>query len=260
MSKVETRLKVARGPPGKRCYAIGDIHGRLDLLHDLVNQIERHSEQRAPRQTAIVLLGDLVDRGPNSNGVLEFCRTFRPRAGRLFVLAGNHEELLLRSIDGDLDAYQTWLAAGGAETARSYGVAAERLISADLEASRKHVADAIPQSHVSFLRSCADSIRFGDYLFVHAGIRPGAPLHSQKPNDLRWIRKSFLNSDVDHGFIVVHGHSQFVDVEIRPNRIGIDTGAYRSGVLTAMWVEDGERGFLQATSDVMDTSDNDLFE
>lgn len=254
------KAKTPRGPAGKRCYAIGDVHGRLDLLKKLLGQIEQHITQLPPKETSIVMLGDLIDRGPNSNEVVEFARTFRPGFARLFVLCGNHEELLLRTLEGDLGAFQTWIASGGVETMQSYGLDPDRLTGFDLEASRRYVADAIPASHATFLRSGADSIRFGDYLLVHAGIRPGQPLQDQAPKDLRWIRKTFLNSEADHGFLVVHGHSQATEIEVRPNRIGIDTGAYHSGILTAAWFEDDQRGFIQARDESGDYDRSDLFE
>lgn len=252
--------KNPKGASGKRCYAIGDVHGRLDLLKDLFDQIRRHASLRSPRETIIVLLGDLIDRGPDSSEVVELVRTFRPDFARLYALAGNHEELLLRTIDGELNAFQAWMTNGGLSTMRSYGVDTSSLAGLDLEDFRRRVTRAIPQSHVMFLRSCADSIRFGDYLLAHAGVRPGRPLEEQTGKDLRWIRQTFLSSDADHGFVVVHGHSQFSEIEIRPNRIGIDTGAYHSGVLTAAWFEDGERGFIQTAGAKMNSPPDTLFE
>jgi serine/threonine protein phosphatase 1 len=248
-----------RGAPGKRCYAIGDVHGRLDLLKDLLQQIARHDASRPERETAIVLLGDLIDRGPSSSEVVEFARTYRPAHARLYVLVGNHEEMMMRALAGDLDAFQTWMANGGLATMRSYGVDTGKLAGMALEDFRQRIADTVPPSHVSFLKSGADSIRFGDYLLVHAGVLPGRPLEEQQSKDLRWIRKAFLSSDFDHGFVVVHGHSQRSEIEVRANRIGIDTGAYHSGVLTAAWIEDDERGFVQTSGPAMDIDDT-LFE
>jgi len=218
----------------------------LDLLKDLLERIAAHDAQRPPRETAIVLLGDLIDRGPDSRGVVEFVRTLRPAYARVFLIAGNHEELLLRALERDDGSLQIWIASGGDTTLRSYGVPFASLEGIGLAEIFRRVGTAIPADHVSFLRSAADSIRCGDYVFVHAGVRPGVALAAQTTNDLRWIRRPFLQSELDHGFLVVHGHSTRTEIEEKKSRIGIDTGAYRSGVLTALWIEDDARGFLQA--------------
>jgi serine/threonine protein phosphatase 1 len=253
-------LRKPCGPSGKRCYAIGDIHGRVDLLADLMDRIEKHDVLRHPRQTSIVLLGDLIDRGPDSKDVVELARTFRSERARLYVLLGNHEEMMLRALDGDLEAFNAWMSNGGLTTMRSYGVDMANLEGLDIEGFRRRVTDCVPPSHLAFLRSSADSIRFGDYLMVHAGIRPGRSIEEQSPKDLRWIRSGFLKSDVDHGFVVVHGHSQNAEIEVRSNRIGIDTGAHHSGILTAVWIEDAERGFLQTAGATMDWTGDGLFD
>lgn len=253
------RTKSPKGPPGKRCYAIGDVHGRLDLLTDLFARIEAHAGSEPVRETIIVLLGDLVDRGPNSRQVIDYVRGYRGPGVRLYSLMGNHEELMLRSLEGDVAAFQSWLTNGGLPTIRSYGVDTFKIQGLSLQSFQQRFAAAVPLDHVAFLKSCPDSIGFGDYLFAHAGVRPGRPLEAQLPRDLRWIREAFLSSHADHGFVVVHGHSQRTEIEIRPNRIGIDTGAYHSGVLTAAWFEDGERGFLQTAGAILDTSQDILF-
>lgn len=258
--KSSGRPSGARGPAGKRCYAVGDVHGRIDLLKDVLEQIMLHDASRRPLETAVVLLGDLIDRGPGSNEVVEFVRRFQSDRFRLFVLMGNHEELMLRSVDGDLDAFHAWMTHGGLATMRSYGVDTKRLAGLELEDFRQRVADALPHSHISFLRSAADSIRFGDYLLVHAGIVPGKTIDQQRARDLRWIRGPFLASDADHGFVVVHGHSQRTEIEVKPNRIGIDTGAYHSGILTAAWFEEGERGFIQTAGPRSDAHADISFE
>lgn len=235
-----------KGSPGMRCYAIGDVHGCLDLLQEILRLIEQHDADREPRDTVIVLLGDLIDRGPDSSGVIEFVRTYRPARARVYVLAGNHEELMLRALDGDTNAFQAWMLNGGGTTALSYGFQLESLVGVNPEQMPRRLAACIPPIHVSFLRFASDSIRFGDYLLTHAGVRPGVALADQTPSDLHWIRTTFLESDIDHGFVVVHGHSMKTEIEVKKNRIGIDTGAYHSGVLTALWIEDDLRGFLQA--------------
>jgi serine/threonine protein phosphatase 1 len=235
-----------KGSPGKRCYAIGDVHGRLDLLQELFDLIEQHDAERPDRETVIVLLGDLIDRGPHSSGVIDFVRTYRPVRARVYLVAGNHEELMLRALHGDATAFQLWMTSGGEATARSYGVDISSLEGIGLENMARRLSAAIPASHIAFLRSAADSIRFGDYLLTHAGVRPGVALEDQTVNDLHWIREPFLTSDFDHGFVVVHGHSAQPAIEERANRVGVDTGAHRTGILTAVWIEDEKRGFLQA--------------
>lgn len=237
---------VRRGPPGKRCYAIGDIHGRLDLLDQLLGEIETHNSARSPRETVVVALGDLIDRGPHSREVVE--RLMQPLAfhARLICLKGNHEEMLVRGLAGETQLLRNWLATGGRDCARSYGVDPILLDDQPDEIIEHNLSHAIPKRHLDFLASLPDTARFGDYLLVHAGVRPGIPLNEQRPSDLRWIRKGFLDNDAEHGFQVIHGHSVSLEVEQRANRIGIDTGAYKTGILTAIWLEDDAHGFLQA--------------
>lgn len=234
-------------PRGRRAYAVGDVHGRLDLLDALLNQIERDVASRPKRETYLILLGDLIDRGPHSREVVERLRTYAPRGIKPVFLIGNHEEILLRLLAGERGILASWLKFGGAECARSYGIDPRQL---GLETEQEALAllnAAVPSEHAEFLRSFADTFRFGDYLFVHAGIRPGVDVALQNQLDLRWIRSPFLEDETDHGFMVVHGHTISPDVDERPNRIGIDTGAYRSGVLTAVGLEGGERWYLSTS-------------
>ena len=235
-------------PAGYRVYAIGDIHGRDDLLADLLEKIELDSSNRPPAKRILVFLGDLIDRGPSSAAVVDRLRTYRPKDTRLVFLAGNHEEVLLQILDGDAQVVPDWLRFGGAECIRSYGVDPVGIRSMAPERAVETIAQAIPAAHSEFLRGFDDTFRAGDYLFVHAGIRPGLPLAEQASSDLRWIREPFLSDGADHGFVVVHGHSIREDVEERSNRIGIDTGAYRYGVLTAIGLEGGDRWYLQASA------------
>ncbi len=243
-----------RGAAGKRCYVIGDIHGRLDLLVNLLTLIAGHDAGRAPKETIIVLLGDLIDRGPDSKGVVALARTWRQgesfgafeSAPRLVVLSGNHEDLLVRGLSGAPSVLSRWLGVGGDATARSYGAAVGDLLGRSPEDIALRLEHAIPRPDIAFMARLPTSARFGDYLLAHAGVRPGVAFEEQSPEDLRWIRKPFLESRVDHGGVVVHGHSETAEVEELANRIGIDTGAYRTGILTALWIEDQERGFIQA--------------
>jgi serine/threonine protein phosphatase 1 len=233
-------------PAGQRVYAIGDVHGRLDLLRDLLAQIEADDQQREPAETTVILLGDLIDRGPQSAETIEYLRSDRPSFATFRFLMGNHEEAMLRSLVEDADPREIgWLSFGGLQTLTSYGVPAQALDLAGPELSaelRRHV----PPQHLAFIISFENMIRIGDYVFVHAGIRPNVTLEEQDEEDLRWIRAPFLNDDSDHGFMVVHGHTITEEPAFRANRLGIDTGAYSSGRLTAIGLQDNERWVLRA--------------
>jgi serine/threonine protein phosphatase 1 len=241
----EARPKGARG---YRAYIVGDIHGRLDLLEQLLGLIQRDRAERPARKTLLVFLGDLIDRGPNSAQVIERLRTFSEKGVRAVFLLGNHEEVLLRILDGDAALITKWRWFGGSECLSSYGVEPAQLAKLSDEEALEAVRNAIPAEHRSFLDSFVDTCRFGDYLFVHAGIRPGVSIEEQLQSDLRWIREPFLFDDTDHGCIVVHGHTINDEVQEKPNRIGIDTGAYRTGVLTALAIEGDRRWYLQTSA------------
>ena len=229
-------------PAGQRAYAIGDVHGRADLFDDLLARIDEDDRIRGPAESVIVLLGDLVDRGPDSAGVVARAVDLQ-RSGRpLRALKGNHEEVLLAAIDGDTRALHLLLKIGGVPTLESYGLEPESLDAATMCA---RIASAIPGEHIDFLRAMEDQVTIGDYLFVHAGIRPGVPFADQKGADLRWIRSPFLEHSGHHGAMVVHGHTIVHEPELLANRLGIDTGAYASGVLTALGLENEERWLLQ---------------
>jgi serine/threonine protein phosphatase 1 len=235
------------GPAGSRAYAIGDIHGRLDLLEQLLATVERDNARRGPARTFLVFLGDLVDRGPDSRGVIERLLKRPPRFARPIFLAGNHEEAFQRVLAGETSIVPSWLLYGGRECAQSYGITGGWLLNATPASVVHEVARAVPREHQDFLASFGDTFRFGDYLFVHAGIRPGVPIEEQVPDDLRWIREGFLEDNSDHGVVVVHGHTIVEAVEELPNRIGIDTGAYRTGTLTAIGLEGEKRWFLETS-------------
>jgi serine/threonine protein phosphatase 1 len=235
---------VPRGPSGQRAYVVGDVHGRLDLLDQLLDQIHRDLDSRRPSKALVIFLGDLVDRGPNSAQVVERLRTYRHDGVRPIFLLGNHEEVLIRLVCGETDLIPGWLRFGGAQCLESYGADPQAIADAPAAAALASIRQVIPASHVEFLRGFADTCRFGDYLCVHAGIRPGIELDRQRQTDLRWIREPFLLDDSDHGFVVVHGHTISNGTDERPNRIGIDTGAYRTGTLTALAIEDDQRWYL----------------
>ncbi|HVM38999.1 MAG TPA: metallophosphoesterase [Sphingomicrobium sp.] len=237
-------------PRGQRVYAVGDVHGRLDLLEKLLAAIEADDAARGAARTTLVFLGDLIDRGPASAQVIERVSTYRlPGGGRVLCLCGNHEEVMIRVLRGDGDLLYDWTKFGGAECLRSYGLSPTRLKRMEPAEAVAKLKAAVPKQHAKFLQGLADTVRIGDYLFVHAGIRPGVELMSQAQNDLRWIREPFLAHDGGHGFVVVHGHTISASAEVLPNRIGIDTGAYRSGVLTAIALEGADRWFLEARAD-----------
>jgi len=233
-----------KGARGYRAYVIGDVHGRLDLLEDLLAKIHAEMQHRPSRKTLLVFVGDLIDRGPSSSEVIERLRTYRRPGIQPVLLLGNHEEVLLRIVGGDESLIASWLQFGGLQCLESYGVDVSKLRGRSAQQVIEIARAAIPANHVEFLESFIDSCRFGDYLFVHAGIRPGVELELQSQADMRWIREPFLFDDTDHGFIVVHGHTISEEVEDRPNRIGIDTGAYRTGILTALAIEGKNRWLI----------------
>jgi serine/threonine protein phosphatase 1 len=237
----------ARLPPGLRVYAIGDIHGRADLLDVLHAKIE-DDLRSAPEKTAIVYLGDYIDRGSDSHGVVE--RLTRPRfTGARFpgietvTLLGNHEDMLLQFLDAPYGA-SLWLSNGGDATLSSYKVKVPASFD-ELLLTQRALLGAMPRHHKQFLLGLPAQVQYGDYLFVHAGIKPGLPLDRQSREQMIWIRDVFLDSEADHGLVVVHGHTIVHEVEWRPNRIGVDTGAYTTGRLTALVLEGAERRLIQ---------------
>ncbi len=232
------------GPEGYRAYVVGDVHGRLDLLEALLGKIEADIGARPRSEVVLVFVGDLIDRGPSSAGVVERLRGYQKDGLRTVFLLGNHEEVLLRILAGEAALIPGWLRFGGAECLRSYGVDPAKLKGLDDAEALALIQAAIPPEHAEFLGSFGDTFRFGDYLFVHAGVRPGVELAAQRQKDLRWIREPFLMDRSDHGFVVVHGHTISSEVEELPNRIGIDTGAYATGILTALMIDEGKRQFI----------------
>jgi len=230
-------------PPGERVYAIGDVHGRLDLLTALAAAIDADDAGRDPARSSALLLGDLIDRGPDSAGVLAFVRDWRERRP-VRLICGNHEEAFLQSFD-DLKVFRNFLGFGGQETVLSYPVDAQAFHAADFIEAQFLMSEAVPREDVEFVESFEDFIVIGDYLFVHAGIRPGAALEDQSLPDMRWIREPFLSHTGWHGHVVVHGHSIGIEAEVEHNRIGIDTGAYMSGRLTALGLEGDQRWLIE---------------
>lgn len=235
---------VARVPDGQRWYVIGDIHGRQDLFAALANAIDADDAGAGAAQTTVVLLGDLVDRGPDSAGVIALAREWgRQRAVRL--LAGNHEEMFLESFT-DPEMLRHFLRHGGRETVLSYGLDHAHYQALSLEELQAEMARIVPRGDRDYLAAAEEWIEAGDYLLVHAGINPALPLEEQRRSDLLWIRSRFLDHDAPFSHVVVHGHTIFDGVEDVGTRIGIDTGAFRSGVLTALVLEGSARRIIQA--------------
>ncbi len=239
-------------PMGTRVYAIGDIHGRADLLAELLRRIEADVAARPPARGVIVFLGDYVDRGPASRDVIDILIAGPPAGLEAVWLKGNHEDFMLRFIDEGVYG-ESWLMNGGGATMASYGV--ERATDTfhaiwHLDEVRRDFRAALPARHLEFLRALGLSHTEGGYIFVHAGLRPGVALAQQTAEDMMWIRDDFLRANTDFGAIVVHGHSPLAAPVERPNRIGIDTMAYRSGRLTCVVLEGTARRY-------MDTADHE---
>jgi len=243
------RKNQPRSTGGCRLYAIGDVHGCFNLLVELLQLVEQDHEMRPAVETHVLLLGDYVDRGPQSRDVCELLYAMDP-SNYFHCLRGNHEQTMLDVLDGNRTALRFWLEYGGAETLASWGMdpilieqahfgqlGEERLIDAFRE--------AVPLALAEWLRSLPAVHLHGDYLFVHAGIRPALDLDMQSEEDLLWIREPFLSSKLTHPWRIVHGHSEEDEVQIRHNRIGIDTGAYRTGILTALGLEEDSHWTIQ---------------
>lgn len=233
-----------RGPVGERLYVVGDIHGRLDLLDDLLSRIVHDLETRPIHAARFAFLGDYIDRGPDSAGVIGRLDELARSRIRTHFLMGNHEEMLLRVLAGEPAITHDWLRFGGDACAASYGLSPTALATLDEIEVAGLLRAAIPTDHVAFLQNLDVMALFGDFLLVHAGIRPGIVIKDQQSSDLCWIRHSFLADQRDHGAMVIHGHTITTGVDRRPNRIGIDTGAYATGVLTAAVVDEADVRFL----------------
>lgn len=229
-------------PDGQRVYAIGDIHGRYDLLCRMIARIEADEAGRPAAETTVILLGDLVDRGPDSAGVIATAREWAKRRN-VRILAGNHEEMFLGSFERD-ETLRHFLRHGGRETLLSYPIEPEVYSRATLEELRAIMREVVPAEDVEFMMSMEDRIQIGDYVFVHAGVRPGVPLEEQKVSDLRWIRGEFIEGPETRNFAVVHGHTILETPHVSPLRISLDTGAYSSGLLSAIGLEGTARWLI----------------
>lgn len=239
-----------RLPDGVRVYAIGDVHGRSDCLREILSQIQMHESESPAADPRIILLGDLIDRGPDSAEIIDLlchpplCEGFAQE-----VLLGNHEHFLLQFLENP-GIGRAWLPSGGLATLVAYDIDCLGALTDDrLTEMRDALAEKLPAAHRRFLEQRPTWLEIGDYLFVHAGIRPGIPLEEQRLEDLLWIREPFLSAAKPSDRVVVHGHNISSDPELRPGRIGIDTGAYHSGVLTCVVLEGEELCLLQTQAD-----------
>lgn len=238
---------VASVPAGTRVYAIGDIHGRLDLLRELHEMIVRDAREYAPARRVLVYVGDYIDRGYESRQTLDYLLDSPLPGFEIVHLMGNHERSMLDFLE-DIAIGPGWLRYGGRETLFSYGVDPDRDFASGKDCLLRiqtELRAVLPERHRRFLADLPLTHEEGDYLFVHAGVRPGIPLDRQDDEDLLWIRDEFLGSSADHGKVIVHGHSISDEPELRPNRIGIDTGAFATGCLTCLVLQDRQQSFLR---------------
>ncbi|MCK1420897.1 serine/threonine protein phosphatase [Bradyrhizobium sp. 182] len=225
-----------RLPDGVRVYAIGDVHGRADLLQSLLTVIDADLARSAPQRAIQVFLGDYVDRGPDSRGVLDLLIA-RSKSHETVCLKGNHEVFLLEVLK-DPARVQEWRHYGGLLTLVSYGITPTMNPSAEQQVELiERLKRALPPEHLTFLQQLRSSFTCGDFFFVHAGVKPGVALDRQKDEDLLWIRDEFLNCEDRFGKYIVHGHTPVGAPDIRPNRINIDTGAYATGNLTLLTIQ-----------------------
>src|SRR5262245_57636707 len=235
--RTATSRKKPRVPAGVRIYAVGDIHGRVDLLDAVLKQIEIDLDQNPIPVAIEVYLGDYVDRGPASREVIDGL-IVRNRTFHGVFLKGNQESFLT-GFTINPHILGQWRQFGGLETLRSYGIAPSINLDAGAETQlAASFSRALPASHSGFLSNLRLPFICGDFFFVHAGVRPGIPLTKQREEDLLWIRHDFLHCEEEFGKIIVHGHTPALNPDIRPNRINIDTGAYATGRLTCLRLED----------------------
>ena len=236
-------------PEGTRIYATGDIHGRLDLLEVMGKAIESDLQKRPIMDPVSIFLGDYIDRGPDSQGTIDFLVNHHSRTPRQICLKGNHEVALLEFLEDPGTLYH-WEDLGGTETLLSYGLSHHDLMgSAGAESVQTTFKENLSRLHEIFLKSLPLHYKCGDYLFVHAGIRPQVPLEEQSPEELVWIRGPFLDYQEDFGVFVVHGHTPVEHIDRRTNRLNVDTEAYASDRLTCAVLEGADMKFITATTD-----------
>jgi serine/threonine protein phosphatase 1 len=237
------RKQKPRVPEGVRVYAIGDIHGRVDLLDQTLKGIDADLASNPARVGIEVFLGDYIDRGPASRDVIDRL-VVRSQSFRSVFLKGNHEGFLSGFLTNP-STLEHWQYNGGLETLMSYGITPSINADAAMQTQLAGALEqALPKSHHQFIGNLESSFTCGDYFFVHAGVRPGIPLTEQHEEDLLWIRQDFLLYEEDFGKIVVHGHTPVRQPDVRPNRINIDTGAFATGQLTCLILEDDRVDFI----------------
>lgn len=231
------RPKRPRTAPNERVYAIGDIHGRHDLLKQLLQKIIRHWEESDGnfKRIKLIFLGDIIDRGPDSNRCLSLVEKLARNSGAELIM-GNHEDLMLRAMKGDQEAQDIWMEHGGIETLKSFGLAKPSTSEDSIDFGDR-VRKAIPDSYVAMLENAATHLVSGDYFFVHAGVRPDIALKDQSDFDKFFIRTDFTESEKWHGAMIVHGHTIVDEVEMYSNRIAVDTGAYRTDRLSCLCLQ-----------------------
>jgi len=231
-------------PDGQRIYCIGDIHGRADLLRQLHETILSDAADYKGKKT-VVYLGDYIDRGEQSREVIEILLS-EPLAGfKTVYLQGNHEQWLLNFLDYPVEG-SAWLSFGGREMLSSYGIPLAHIpTQSEIPTLAEQLRQALPEAHKNFFKDCQACWQCGPYYFVHAGICPGVALEKQVLEDQLWIRDEFLDSKKDHGAIIVHAHNVTLEPQFLPNRIGIDTGAFSSGILTCLVLESDKQSILQ---------------
>lgn len=234
-----------RPPAGMLVYAIGDVHGCIGLLNNLLDSIARDAKEFDAERRMLVFVGDYIDRGPNSAAVVERISTDLPLEFDSICLQGNHEAMMLNFLDHP-DNFDLWDRNGAEATLASYGMD-PRAYASDLVGMaqcRAALLEAIPAWHMRFFKTLNLSATLGDYFFAHAGVLPGTPLDRQRPSDLMWVRHDFLDAYEDFGKLVVHGHTPMKEPEVRSNRISIDTGVWKYGRLTALRLHQTSRAFL----------------
>jgi len=237
------KRRMPRIPEGLRIYAIGDVHGRADLLEHKFMSIDAHLAFSSTRRSIELLLGDYIDRGPNSQRVIDLLIE-RRRSNELICLRGNHEPYVFQFLR-DPTVLESWRKFGGLETLISYGLRPSlNPDPAEQTELSKQFAKALPDDHTAFFGRLPLSFTCGDFFFVHAGVKPGVPLTDQVEQDMLWIRDDFLLCEDNFGKIVVHGHTPVMQPEMCSNRINIDTGAYATGTLTCLAIEDGRYTFV----------------
>ena len=243
--KTETRISLMTA--NKRVYAIGDIHGRLDLLDEMLERIANDSHSFSG-ECEVIFLGDYINRGPASARVLDRLSSLHSQSSHYRFLMGNHEEIFLRVLNREKGMLKLLIHMGGRQTILSYGVDADTYRTASYGDLEDMIIDNIPRQHRDFLGNLEDHVIIGDYVFVHAGIDVGKDIHEQDPRVTRWIRREFTHSQKQYEKTVVYGHTVYKDADERGCRIGIDTGAYASGKLTAIALEGARRWLLQTGS------------